>query len=65
MKSNLISGLCLFSQVAEYNSFTGAARHLHLTTGAISQQIIHLEALLGFTLFERHSRGIRLTVKGT
>ncbi|MDF5415255.1 LysR substrate-binding domain-containing protein, partial [Vibrio parahaemolyticus] len=28
-------------------------------------QIIHLEALLGFTLFERHSRGIRLTVKGT
>ncbi|EGQ7904155.1 LysR substrate-binding domain-containing protein [Vibrio alginolyticus] len=65
MKSNLISGLCLFSQIAEYNSFTGAARHLHLTTGAISQQIIHLEALLGFTLFERHSRGIRLTVKGT
>ncbi|MFH4815364.1 LysR substrate-binding domain-containing protein [Vibrio alginolyticus] len=65
MKSNLISGLCLFSQVAEYNSFTFAARHLHLTTGAISQQIIHLEALLGFTLFERHSRGIRLTVKGT
>ncbi|ELA6781799.1 LysR family transcriptional regulator [Vibrio alginolyticus] len=65
MKSNLISGLCLFSQVAEYNSFTGAARHLHLTTGAISQQIIHLEALLGFNLFERHSRGIRLTVKGT
>ncbi|MDW2275178.1 MULTISPECIES: LysR substrate-binding domain-containing protein [unclassified Vibrio] len=65
MKSNLISGLCLFSQVAEFNSFTGAARHLHLTTGAISQQIIHLEALLGFILFERHSRGIRLTVKGT
>ncbi|ELB2787502.1 LysR substrate-binding domain-containing protein [Vibrio sp. Vb0599] len=65
MKSNLISGLCLFSQVAEYSSFTGAARHLHLTTGAISQQIIHLEALLGFILFERHSRGIRLTVKGT
>ncbi|EGR2324847.1 LysR family transcriptional regulator [Vibrio alginolyticus] len=65
MKSNLISGLCLFSQVAEYNSFTGAARHLHLTTGAISQQIIHLEALLGFTLFERHSRGTRLTVKGS
>ncbi|EGR0168961.1 LysR family transcriptional regulator [Vibrio alginolyticus] len=65
MKSNLISGLCLFSQVAEFNSLTGAARHLHLTTGAISQQIIHLEALLGFILFERHSRGIRLTVKGT
>ncbi|HHX8439702.1 TPA: LysR substrate-binding domain-containing protein [Vibrio diabolicus] len=65
MRSNLISGLCLFSQVAEHSSFTGAAKFLHLTTGAVSQQIIHLEALLGFTLFERHSRGIRLTAKGT
>ncbi len=64
MRSNVISGLWLFSQVAEHASFTGAARKLHLTTGAISQQIIHLEEALGFTLFERHSRGIRLTVKG-
>ncbi len=65
MRSNVISGLWLFSQVAEHASFTGAARKLHLTTGAISQQIIHLEEVLGFTLFERHSRGIRLTEKGT
>ncbi len=64
MRSNVISGLWLFSQVAEHTSFTGAARHLHLTTGAVSQQIIHLEEALGFTLFERHSRGIRLTAKG-
>ncbi|MDV6252750.1 LysR substrate-binding domain-containing protein [Vibrio sp. EA2] len=64
MRGNLISGLWLFSQVAEHNSFTGAAKSLHLTTGAISQQIIHLEEALGFNLFERHSRGIRLTAKG-
>ncbi|WP_440887323.1 LysR substrate-binding domain-containing protein [Vibrio sp. WZ-1] len=64
MKSSVVSGLWLFSQVAEHSSFTSAAKALHLTTGAISQQIIQLEELLGFTLFERHSRGIRLTPKG-
>lgn len=64
MRSNVISGLWLFNQVAEHASFTGAAKHLHLTTGAVSQQIIHLEESLGFTLFERHSRGILLTEKG-
>lgn len=64
MRGNLISGLWLFSKVAEHSSFTGAAKSLHLTTGAISQQVIHLEEALGFTLFERHSRGIRLTAKG-
>lgn len=64
MRANLLGGLWLFSQVAEHSSFTGAAKSLHLTTGAISQQIIHLEEALEFTLFERHSRGIRLTSKG-
>ncbi|MGR5469985.1 LysR family transcriptional regulator, partial [Vibrio astriarenae] len=64
MKSSVVSGLWLFSQVAEHSSFTRAAKALHLTTGAISQQIIQLEELLGFTLFERHSRGITLTTKG-
>lgn len=64
MKSSVVSGLWLFSQVAEHSSFTSAAKALHLTTGAISQQIIQLEEQLGFTLFERHSRGIRLTPKG-
>ncbi|HHC7355354.1 TPA: LysR substrate-binding domain-containing protein [Vibrio campbellii] len=64
MKSSVVSGLWLFNQVAEHSSFTSAAKALHLTTGAISQQIIQLEEQLGFTLFERHSRGIRLTPKG-
>ncbi|WP_322803669.1 LysR substrate-binding domain-containing protein [Vibrio alfacsensis] len=64
MKSSIVSGLWLFTQVAEFPSFTRAAKALHLTTGAISQQIIQLEQQLGFTLFERHSRGITLTVTG-
>lgn len=46
MKSSVVSGLWLFSQVAEHNSFTSAAKALHLTTGAISQQIIQLEEQL-------------------
>lgn len=64
MKSSVVSGLWLFSQVAEHSSFTRAAKALHLTTGAISQKIIQLEDQLGFTLFERHSRGIQLTKNG-
>ncbi|MCV6022392.1 LysR family transcriptional regulator, partial [Escherichia coli] len=50
MRSNVISGLWLFNQVAAHASFTGAAKQLHLTTGAGSQQVIHLEESLGFTL---------------
>ncbi|MEF1309753.1 LysR family transcriptional regulator [Vibrio mytili] len=64
MRNHVMSGIALFCQVAQHGSFTSAAKFLHLTTGAISQQIIQLEELLGFTLFERHSRGIRLTTKG-
>lgn len=64
MKSSIVSGLWLFNHVAEHSSFTSAAKVLHLTTGAVSQQIIQLEEKLGFTLFERHSRGIKLTSKG-
>ncbi|MDF2155030.1 LysR substrate-binding domain-containing protein [Vibrio sp. CAU 1672] len=64
MKSSMASSLCLFTRVAEHSSLTSAAKALHLTTGAISQQILQLESMLGFTLFERHSRGIRLTAKG-
>ena len=37
---------------------------LHITTGAISQQINLLENQLSIKLFERHSRGINLTDDG-
>lgn len=45
-------------------SFTHAANELHLTQGAISRQIASLERYLGFKLFHRHARGLRLTEKG-
>ena len=64
LKSNMAAGLITFTEVAKHQSFTNAAKALHLTTGAVSQQLLQLETQLGFSLFERHSRGIRLTEKG-
>ncbi len=53
-----------FTLVARYQSLAAAAEVLHLTKGALSHQIRGLEAALGFALFERHARGMRLTAKG-
>jgi len=64
IRGSLLTGLATFEAAANYGSFTQAATHLHITTGAISQQIRQLEQQLNFPLFERHSRGIRLTEEG-
>ncbi len=64
LKGSVLSGLATFETAAKFGSFTRAANHLHITTGAISQQINLLETQLSIKLFERHSRGIRLTEAG-
>jgi len=64
LKGNIFSGLVTFEAAARFGSFTKTAEHLHITTGAISQQISLLESQLALTLFERHSRGIDLTQDG-
>ncbi|GAB3519040.1 LysR substrate-binding domain-containing protein [Photobacterium alginatilyticum] len=64
IKSSTLAGLATFDIAARFGSFTQAAEHLHITTGAVSQQIRQLEQQLNFPLFDRHSRGIRLTEKG-
>ena len=64
INDNLLSGLATFAAVASCHSFTQAAEKLHITTGAISQQIKQLEKNIKLTLFQRHSRGIRLTSAG-
>lgn len=64
LKGNIFSGLVTFEAAARFGSFTKTAEHLHITTGAISQQISLLESQLTLTLFERHSRGIDLTQDG-
>ncbi|MDR2296156.1 MAG: LysR family transcriptional regulator [Clostridiales Family XIII bacterium] len=53
-----------FLKVAEYNSFTKAADHLHLTQSTISKNIAGMETMLGIQLFIREKQNIRLTPAG-
>ncbi|WP_171026386.1 LysR substrate-binding domain-containing protein [Mesorhizobium comanense] len=53
-----------FVTVADRASMTAAANALHLTQGAVSQQVKRLEETLGRSLFERDRRGLRLTRSG-
>ncbi|WP_038174892.1 MULTISPECIES: LysR substrate-binding domain-containing protein [Vibrio] len=65
MKSALLHGVNLICTVARHQSLTSAAKDLNLTVGAISQQLQQIEQRLGFSVFERHARGVRLTEQGT
>ncbi|WP_243717598.1 LysR family transcriptional regulator [Actinomadura sp. KC345] len=53
-----------FVAVAEHLSFSRAARHLHLAQQSLSQQIAALERDLEVRLFDRDTRGTRLTEAG-
>ena len=54
-----------FLKTARHLNLTHAARELCLTQGAVSRKIAALEAWFGFPLFERHSRGLRLSPQGS
>ncbi|PPS59264.1 hypothetical protein CRX72_18005 [Pantoea sp. BRM17] len=45
-------------------NLTHAARELYLTQSAVSRKVATLENWLGFALFQRHARGLRLTERG-
>lgn len=53
-----------FLRVAELGGFTPAAQALFIAQPALSRQIGELEKELGFPLFERHARGVKLTPAG-
>jgi DNA-binding transcriptional LysR family regulator len=50
-----------FVTVARLNSFTGAARLLHLSQPALTKQVRQLEETLGVRLFDRNTRSVELT----
>ena len=56
--------LAAFRATARSENVRAAAEQLHLTHSAVSQQIKSLEAQLGYPLFERQGRGIRLNSAG-
>lgn len=59
-----LSALRAFEAAGRHASFTRAAAELFVTPGAISRQIRGLEEFVGFTLFERTNREVKLTAAG-
>ena len=52
-----------FLSVAKHLNFTKAAQECHIAQPAISRQMSSLEEELGFALFDRSSRKVRLDGK--
>ncbi|SIT45843.1 Transcriptional regulator, LysR family [Paraburkholderia piptadeniae] len=59
-----LNALRAFEASGRYSSFTGAAKELLVTQGAVSRHVSLLEDWLGVKLFLRTPRGIELTRKG-
>jgi DNA-binding transcriptional LysR family regulator len=59
-----LNALSSFIVVARHRSFAAAARHLGVSTSALSQSVRQLEARLGVTLLARTSRAVALTDAG-
>ena len=53
-----------FLEVAREQSFTNAARQLHITQPTLSRQLAMLEDELGTVLFDRNGHGVTLTQDG-
>jgi DNA-binding transcriptional LysR family regulator len=60
----VLNGLRAFEAAARHGSFTLAAKELHVTQAAVSQQVRLLEKRLGFALFQRHANALELTEQG-
>lgn len=59
-----LDSLVTFVSVARAGSINGAVADLGSTQSTVSDQISALERSLGYRLFERSSRGVRLTTRG-
>lgn len=61
---DVIKSMQVFKQVAESQSFTGAADKLNIVPSAVSRQISELENWLGRRLIHRTTRSLHLTRDG-
>lgn len=59
-----LNGLLAFEAAARSENFARAAEELNLTQSAVSHRVRLLENYLGYPLFERLPRGLRLTESG-
>lgn len=59
-----VNSLVVFEAAARHLNFTQAASELGVSQAAISRQIHALEEYVGTALFQRLSRGVRLTAEG-
>ena len=64
MRNVTLRQMRVFAAIARHRSFTRAARELHLTQPAVSQQMKLLEAQAGLPLIEHVGRRIHLTAAG-
>jgi LysR family glycine cleavage system transcriptional activator len=64
LNSSTLASLRFFEAAARLSSFKEAALELHVSQGAVSQQIKQLEEALGCKLFYRLTRQIALTDEG-
>ncbi|WP_321857424.1 LysR family transcriptional regulator [Paraburkholderia tropica] len=63
--SNLdLQSLRIFVLAAHSGSLTIAAKRVYMTLSAVSKRVSELEQQTGHVLFERHSRGLKLTQAG-
>lgn len=64
MNMKLLRSLHVFVRVADTGNMSAAAKSLHMTVSAISQQLRKLEQDIGLTLFNRNTRNLSLTEAG-
>lgn len=62
--ASLLGALRCFEAAGRLLSFTRAAESLNLSQSAVSQQMRHLEERLGYPLFVREARSLKLTREG-